>query len=69
MATAILLLKWQNTIKIIKIIKAVEVIKIIKAAICSKLWYLASNLQQFTTLASNSWVIRSNSPQIAKIVT
>jgi len=40
MATAILLLKWQNTIKIIKIIKiikAVEVIKIIKAAICSNL--------------------------------
>jgi len=40
MAIAILLLKWQNTIKIIKvikIIKAIEVVKIIKAAICSNL--------------------------------
>ena len=51
MATAILSLKWQNSTKIIK---AVEVIKITNAAICSKLQYLASNLQQFVTLASNS---------------
>ena len=66
MAIAILLLKWQN---IKKIIKAVEVIKITKAAICSKLRYLASNLQQFVTLVSNSRAIRSNSPQITKIAT
>jgi len=40
MATAILSLKWQITIKIIKIIKiikAIEAAKIIKIVICSNL--------------------------------
>jgi len=46
MATAILSLKWQNTIKIIKIIKiikAVEAVKIIKAIIYSNLQQFAAN--------------------------
>jgi len=37
MAIIILLLKWQNTIKIIKIIKIIKAAKIIKAVICSNL--------------------------------
>jgi len=37
MVIAILLLKWQNIIKIIKIIKIIEVVKIINTVIYSKL--------------------------------